>query len=573
LVRCVTSAHTLTQVTHLPDSDKPSWSPLTLAWLSALWIAALANETLWQKLTQLNPTVTLRHSLFIAAFGVMLTAGIALLLSMAAWRRSIKPVAAVFFLSAAAGAYFMGTYRVIIDSTMMQNVLQTDWNETRDLLSPRMAWTLLGLGVLPILLLWRLPVRVLPVTSQAWRNLLSMLCALAIAIGLGLAFFADLSSTMRNDKSIRYRINPLNSFYALGSMALGTNAAASGPVQAVGQDARIAPAQATPALPPLFVLVVGETARAANFSLYGYARPTNPVLASLDVVAFGNVTSCGTNTAASVPCMFSSLGKSKFQAEKRSHETLLDVIDHAGMAVLWIDNQAGCKGVCDRVPHVQTTDPIPGVPGNAPLPPHLCDSSGECLDEALLHGLDARINALPLEKRQRGIVLVMHHMGSHGPAYSKRSPPSKKPFIPECTSNALQECSPQALVNAYDNSIAYTDYVLGRTIDWLKTHEATHHIGMLYISDHGESLGENQLYLHGMPFAIAPKEQTHVPMLMWLSPSMQASTQLSPNCLAQQRQQALSHDHLFHTVLGLLRIQTQTYKSTLDALQNCRAVP
>jgi lipid A ethanolaminephosphotransferase len=304
--------------------------------------------------------------------------------------------------------------------------------------------------------------------------------------------------------------------------------------------------------------------------LYGYPRDTNPGLKAHNVLAFENVTSCGTNTATSVPCMFSSLGKVKFQAEKRVHETLLDVVQHAGMAVLWIDNQAGCKGVCDRVPHVQTTDAAASVP---PMPADLCDASGECLDGALLHGLEARLATLDPIKRAKGVVLVMHQMGSHGPAYSKRSPRKQKPFTPECTTNVLQQCDPQELINAYDNSIAYTDHVLAGAITWLKSHEATHSTGLLYVSDHGESLGEKNLYLHGMPFSIAPKEQTHVPMVAWLSPGLQARNGLDAACLPSQRGQILTHDNLFHTTLGLLGISTQAYVTELDAFKACRIHP
>ncbi len=507
-----------------------------------------------------------RGKLFMAGFCLMVMAANALLLSALAWWRSIKVAAAVFLLSATFGCYFIGTYRTVIDAPMMLSVLQTNWGETRDLLSLQMGLYVLVLGGLPLVWLWKIKLRHQPLGAQLWRNAASMLVALVVLVGLLLVFFSDMSSTMRNHKSIRYLINPLNSFYALGHLAFANQAGASGPVIAVGRDAAIIRPQ-TAALPPLFILVVGETARAANFSLYGYPRETNPELKRHQVLAFENVTSCGTNTATSVPCMFSSLGKAKFQAEKRPHETLLDVAQHAGMAVLWIDNQAGCKGVCERVPHVQTTNPAPGTP---PMPSDMCDANGECLDGALLHGLNNRMETLDPSKRAKGVLLVMHQMGSHGPAYSKRSPSNQKPFMPECKTNVLQQCDKQALINAYDNSIAYTDHVLAQAIGWLKSHQATHSTGLLYVSDHGESLGEKNLYLHGMPFSIAPKEQTHVPMIAWLSQGLQARNGLAASCLPAQLKQPVTHDHLFHTTLGLLGISTHSYRAELDALQVCR---
>jgi lipid A ethanolaminephosphotransferase len=196
-----------------------------------------------------------------------------------------------------------------------------------------------------------------------------------------------------------------------------------------------------------------------------------------------------------------------------------------------------------RVPHAAAIDAPPG----SAHAPGLC-SDGECLDEALLTGLDRRPSALPEERRQRGVVLVLHQMGSHGPAYYKRSPTATKPFMPECVTHALQDCEPRALINAYDNSIAYTDHMLAASIAWLSRQGAGFDPMLLYVSDHGESLGENHMYLHGLPYALAPGEQTHVPMLLWLPPQSEAAAGVTRACLLQRRDVELSHDHLFHTV-------------------------
>jgi lipid A ethanolaminephosphotransferase len=162
----------------------------------------------------------------------------------------------------------------------------------------------------------------------------------------------------------------------------------------------------------------------------------------------------------------------------------------------------------------------------------------------------------------------MHPMGSHGPAYFKRSPVDRKPFQPECTTNVLQQCAPPELVNAYDNSIAYTDHVLAQTIAWLQRLAPQHDTSLLYISDHGESLGENKLYLHGLPYAVAPQAQKQVPMVLWMSPSVASKLPLA--CLKGQLNAPLTHDHLFHSVLGLLGIETREYQPALDALAVCR---
>ncbi len=540
-------------------------NPLTLALLASLWIATLANWPLWRTLRELPEMDSPRGWLFIGAFGVMLAALLMALMAFTAWQRTVKPVIALFVVSAALGAHFMGSYGVVIDATMMTNVLQTNPRETMDLLGTRFFISVLLLAGLPLAWLWQVRVQRLRPLRQLGRNATAFVVSIVVLVALVVALFADLSATMRNHKSIRYLINPVNSFYALGSLARASRARPSGPPQAIGADVTILP-RAAGAKPPLLLFVVGETARADHFSLNVYARPTNPELARRGVLSFSDVTACGTNTAASLPCMFSALGRSGFEARARDQETLLDLVQHAGMAVLWVDNQAGCKGNCERVANSFARDPVPGAP---PLPAELC-ADGECLDEALLHGIDQRVAALPAERRARGVMLVLHQMGSHGPAYHKRSPPDRKPFQPECTTNVLQKCEHQALINAYDNSIAYTDHVLASAIDWLGTQTGTYAPALLYVSDHGESLGENNLYLHGLPWSIAPREQKHVPMVLWLPAQTANANALDPNCVASQRDAALSHDNLFHSVMGLLGLRSAEYRAALDAFAACR---
>ena len=547
--------------------DAPGgWNPLTLALLAGLWIAALPNWPLWQALLALPETTTPRGVLFIVGFGLMVAALTTALLALLAWRATIKPAIAVLLLAAALGAHFMGAYGVVIDTTMMVNVMQTDPHEVRDLLNLRLLGSALLLAGLPMLVLWKLPVRSVGVGGQALRNTLGFAAALLVLAALVFALFADLSATMRNHRSMRYLINPFNSLYALGDLAAQVKATPGGTPAPIGADARILP-RAASARPPLLLLVVGETARADHFSLNGYGRPTNPQLAALDVLSFRDVTACGTSTATALPCMFSHLGKAAFESREREHENLLDLVRRAGMGVLWIDNQAGCKGLCERVPHAQAREAAAGAP---PLPAGLCDGD-ECLDEALLHGLDERLAALPAAARERGVLLVLHQMGSHGPAYFKRSPSGRKPFTPECTTNVLQQCERTALINSYDNSIAYTDHVLAQAVRWLTTQALRYDATLLYVSDHGESLGENNLYLHGLPFAVAPVAQTHVPMLLWMASRAQADANVQPACLRAQRDVALTHDHLFHSALGLLGIRAAEYRAQLDALAPCRA--
>jgi lipid A ethanolaminephosphotransferase len=262
-----------------------------------------------------------------------------------------------------------------------------------------------------------------------------------------------------------------------------------------------------------------------------------------------------------VPCLFSPLTRQQGGDQAPEHENLLDVLQRAGLAVLWLDNQSGCKGVCDRVPHTSTL--ALQVPG-------LCEG-GECFDDVMLQGLDQRIAALDPQRRARGVVVVLHQMGSHGPAYFKRTPASHKPFQPECRSNTLSDCPAELLVNAYDNTVAYTDHFLDQTLQWLQAQaqSGSHDTGLIYLSDHGESLGENGLYLHGVPYSFAPRQQTHVPMVAWLSPGLRDRSGLSLDCLRARGAEPISHDHFFHSVLGLMDVNTRAYQPALDALAPC----
>lgn len=545
-----------------PDPSRP----LTQAWLAALWMGLTANWPLW-KLLQAIPGVGVG---FIVAFAGMVIAATGAALSLLAWPRLIKGVLVLLLLAAGALAYFIGSYGIVFDPSMVVNMVQTDARETRDLLSLKLLVSLLVLGALPAWWLLRRPAAPAQgLTKRLGGNLASFGLGLLVTVLLALGVFATLSSTMRNYKTIRYMVTPLNAVYSVGIVGLRSLSGPKGPPVVIGADARLLP-RAQGAKPPLLLFVVGETARAMNFSLNGYARPTNPELSRLPVVSLRLVTSCGTATAASLPCMFAPEGRADFDADK-PQENLLDVLQRAGLAVLWLDNQSGCKGLCDRVPN-STTSELPQ--GAAPLPAHLChkDEVGEdeCFDEALLHELDKRITALDPERLKRGLVLVMHQMGSHGPAYFKRSPEDLKPFQPECKRNLLQECERQQVVNGYDNTLVTTDRLLARSIAWLQTQQAFD-VGLLYVSDHGESLGENGLYLHGMPYAMAPDEQTHVPMVLWAPEGGDLAKSLRPACLQSLRDKPASHDNLFHTVMGWVGARADVYKQAWDLLASCRS--
>ncbi len=512
---------------------------------------------------------------FGAALVVMLLALHTLLLALLCNRWTVKPVLALLTVAAAAALFYMQAFGIYLDPTMLRNLLRTHPAEARELLSPALALHMAVYAGLPLALLaW---VRVAP---RRWSRALLLRAALllgaaAVLLGTGLAVFQPLSSLMRNQRELRYLVTPANLLWSAGAVVAADARGAARPRQPIGQDAAPGPSWAARQRPLLLVLVVGETARAANWGLNAGApglspRATTPELAQRlqqppsagqgALVNFSGVQSCGTNTETSLPCMFAPVGRRDYDETRiRGQESLLHVLARAGVQVHWRDNQSGCKGVCDGLP-AETVQPADA--------PALC-ADGRCLDEALLHDLDRR-----LDNAQGTQLLVLHMIGSHGPSYFRRYPAAFARFQPDCREDDLRRCSVEQVANAYDNSLLYTDHVLATAIARLQARAGTVDSALLYVSDHGESLGEHGLFLHGLPYAIAPDVQTRVPMLAWTSPGLEHAAGLPGGCLqpAWQRLKAapLAHDQLFHTVLGLLDVRTALHDPALDLTQGCR---
>ncbi|RKJ99773.1 phosphoethanolamine transferase [Alicycliphilus denitrificans] len=529
----------------------------------SVYLVLAANWPLWLQLARIGgaPSLYMRSA---AALAVLIACGMVAVFAFLAWTRGMKLLWWLVVLVAALSQYYMLTYSVVMDPGMAANVLQTDAHEVADLLSLRMLLAVLAVLLLPTWWLLRVRIPAMRPLRQAWRNLAMLALALGVAAGTVAATSRDLAPLMRNHPQLRYLMNPLASLYSTSVSAMRPVFARSHALVPMTQGAAPGDSYAAAARPLLFVLVVGETARADHFGINGYGRDTTPELAKRGVMSWRDVRSCGTSTLASLPCMFSPLGKSGFESRSAEYENLLDVAQAAGLAVLWLDNQSGCKGVCDRVPHAAASEGL-GEQARAGL----CDG-GECRDEAMLHGLDARLAAMPAAQRERGVLLVLHQMGSHGPAYYKRSTGAAKRFMPECRTEVLADCAHGELVNAYDNSIAATDIFLGKTIDWLREKGARYDTGMLYLSDHGESLGEYGLFLHGMPYGMAPDVQKHVPMVAWLDDALLRRERLSAACLRAGADARLTHDNLYHTMLGLLDVRSPSYRRPLDAFDGCR---
>jgi len=457
---------------------------------------------------------------------------------------------------AAVVQHYMLEYRIVLDPSMLANAMQTDAHEARDLLSWRLLFDVLLVTVPAAVALWWIPIIPMRAASQAWRNALLLLAAVALAAAAATAMNRQLAPLMRNNVHMRYMMNPLASVYSATSVVVKPWFKHSRKLLALPGGVALGASYAAQTRPPLFVLVVGETARADHFALNGYARDTTPELAARGVLSWRDVHSCGTNTLASVPCMFSPLGKSRFESdEHRRQENLLDVLAHAGLSPQWFDNNTGSKRVATR-----TGEASMALASDSPS----CNR-GSCFDEVLVEALQSAATAATHDT-----VIVLHQLGSHGPSYFERYPPQFRRFVPTCDTNQLQRCTRAEILNTYDNTIVYTDHVLDRLIAVLESQRTRFDAALLYVSDHGESTGEHGLYLHGMPYAMAPDEQTHVPMIAWISDGYARAHAIDRACLDSQRDRPLSHDNLFHSMLGVLDVETSVYRSELDLFAPCR---
>lgn len=530
----------------------------TMVLVVVAWLIAALNTSWWSAAGVGRDWSEPANWLFVGAIFVALVALHFVLLAPVSNRWTVRPLLTVVVIASAATAYFMRTYAVMMDPTMIQNILKTDTHEAKELMSWSLVGSVLLWSALPVAFIWFVRIEHRPWLRSALVRAGAMAGALVVALLSILLVSRDVTSLMRNQRELRYLITPGNYIYGLVRSAAHGAQSARMPREPVGTDARVIRVAMAPQKPRVFVLVVGETVRAANFSLLGsYVRPTTPELAKLDVIAFRNVTSCGTSTEVSVPCMFSQWGREDYDERRiRNSEGLLNVLARAGYAVKWLDNQSGCKGVCQGSGiEYQKIEPESA--------PDLCVAD-ECLDGILVRRLQ-----LELASIETNTVIVLHMMGNHGPAYYRRYPPEFRRFTPDCATAELRACSREQVVNAYDNAILYADHVLAGLVNALAG-ARTLDTALLYVSDHGESLGENGLYLHGLPYSIAPDTQTHVPMIAWLSPSFAADHAVDTRCVRAKEGDELSHDNLFHSVLGLLDVQTRVYKPARDIFEGCR---
>lgn len=369
-----------------------------------------------------------------------------------------------------------------------------------------------------------------------------------------------LCSVGRNNSYLRQLIIPTQLVYSIGKYVHRTYLATPIIYREIGLDAKQTPQALSAATdkPTLVVFVLGETARSQNYQLNGYSRPTNSYTKALNVISFQDVSSCGTATAVSVPCMFSSFTRDNYSRQAADNQdNFLDILKRAQVGLFWIENDGGDKNVAKNIDKIEI---------DRSRVDELCNGQ-TCYDMAMLENFEKNI-----DKMQGNRMLLMHLIGSHGPTYFQRYPQDKKVFQPDCPRADIENCTVDQIINTYDNTILYTDYVIAQTIEKLNTLEDKYNTALIYISDHGESLGENGLFLHGMPYGLAPAYQTQVPMMFWTSPGFEREKSLNTTCLRNNAQQkTYSQDNLFHSMLGIMDITTEVYNPHMDLFANCRS--
>jgi len=485
---------------------------------------------------------------FLLSLAVVLFASTSLVLTIFSSKWTTKPLIIILLIISSQTSYFMNTYNVIIDDSMIRNTFQTDMKESMDLFSIQQLLYLIVLGIIPSYFVYtvRLDYRgkkreVLSRVKQI--GLLSMLILATVFI-----FSKNYASFFREHKPLRYSVNPTFWMYSLGNYIGKTFSTTDEEITPIGLDAKVNKKHSD--MPKLVIMVVGEAVRADHLSYNGYERETTPLLKKENIINFPNLFSCGTSTAVSVPCMFSKYDRKNYSYKKGlQSENVLDVLHHTNdISILWVENNSDSKGVALRVPYIWYKNDVYNKK---------C-YEGECRDEGMLVSLSAHIQ----EQKNKDILIVLHQMGNHGPAYYKRYPKAYEKYKPVCETNQLEECTQEEISNAYDNAILFTDDFLSQTIQLLKQHSSTHQTAMIYMSDHGESLGEKGLYLHGMPYLIAPDAQKNVATLMWFDDSLQKTL----NIQNLDTNETYSHDNLFHTLLGLFEVETEVYQKEMDIL-------
>ncbi|WP_177168674.1 phosphoethanolamine transferase [Thorsellia anophelis] len=525
--------------------------------LLSLFMSIVPNLAFWKNIYSLIPDASMSNLYFYFAMLIFTVCILNILLTLVLWKNTFIIPILLLLLSASFG-YFSLSFNIYVDLHMLLNIMETNTGEAIALMTPYMIIWIVLVGILPSIFLLKITLIKRSLGTLLKIRIFIITSSIAVLLISSMPIYNYYASFFRNNNQIIKQLTPSN-YIVAGVKYLNMRFERPVPYKQIGLDAKQIKPQNTEIThkPKLMIFVLGETSRAQNFSLNGYEKLTNPKLAVIEnLINFEQASSCATATAISVPCMFSNLTREHYNPKiAKSEDNVLDILSRVGVSILWRENDEGCKGVCDNVLNEQIIHFTPE--SECPL--------GLCYDEHLLSNIEDFIN-----KQTQDTLIVLHTNGSHGPSYYQRYPPSfPGQFKPACETNQIQSCDKESLINTYDNTILYVDTVLDKTIDLLLK-QNRFVTSMLYLSDHGESLGENGLYLHAAPYMIAPKEQTHIPFMFWFSDSWVEQEQLDLACWQQMaKNRTVSHDNLFHSLLGLFRVQTEVLNQALDLSHTC----
>ena len=416
--------------------------------------------------------------------------------------------------------YFVVVYHTMMDGTMMSNVFNTRGVEASGFLSPWLFVWIAFLGILPaVYALWQ------RVDYGSWKR---MGASAGIALGtIGVCVLLNFNIILwigKYDAQLGGLLMPWS--YTVNSCRVLAERHKSEQKEILLPDASFRDTQKT-----AVVLVIGESARKANFSLYGYDRQTNPRLSARDDIYALQARSCATYTTAGVKSML------EYAPKRKLYEILPNYLYRTGADVVWRTHNWGEPPV-----HIGEYVKFGTLKRQYPDLPEY--------DNLLFEGIKQRI----VESDKDKVFIVLHTTTSHGPQYTKYYPDEFAVFQPVCSSVEEGKNNLPGLINAYDNSIVYTDYLLSNLIDSLAT-ISDRHTAMLFVSDHGESLGENSLFMHGVPMAVAPKEQYEIPFLVWLSPGFRQIKRFD---------EEIDQHYVFHSILNLMSVSSPIYDKEKD---------
>ena len=538
---------------------------ITLPWYVVFYIVVIYFSTVLNQQILTHFYTILSQSegvsfLFLITPPLVLISFLTIVFLFFSFKYIFKAVMVFLIITGAQVGYFATKYGIIFDYDMMINIFSTNLAEAKGYITFESILLSVIYGFLPAAFLCYIKIRWPQSFFKAvWQRLLVFGIAAVTLIVIAVPYYQNYASIGRNNSILRKEISPYNYVYygykALKQMYFPTKIE----FDEYGQSAFIDNPEERP---ELFVVVIGETARAQNFKHNGYARDTTPYTDNIEnFIKFAPVQSCGTATAVSVPCMFSRQNREDYDEVKAQNSSnLTDLLKYAGYDVYWYDNDSGCKGVCKRINNVLISNSDPNLKDK-------CSSDG-CYDEVLLPILKERLQIQAQNKQSS--VIFLHIIGSHGPTYFLRVPKDKKVFFPTCERGDIENCSREEIINAYDNTLVYTDYILSEVIKILEPYQQDFGTGLFYISDHGESLGEMGIYLHGTPYAIAPDEQKYVPMMAYFSNSFIEDHNMDLNCLENESKLSFSQDNFFHSILGILDVNTSFYNEKQDLFLKCR---